>query len=300
MSGRTCWLAKDADWHLREWIVDLGTEFGPVGPLAIDWLECAAKRQNDGGHVKAGLKALARGVYADVVTVGHVVSRAVTLCLLVEYEEHAGVFTCRISWWKGDQEKALAATRKARQRAVNTEDSASLSRSVTESHVESQNVTLTGQDRSKERTNVLSSTRTSSTELEKSTDDDRASCRLFYSLGRERNPKMKIPGEGSGEHASALKAMRLLRERDEQSTADIQTLIRWLFTDPSDDAVFWGTTIQAPSGLRKNFSKVWSKMAAQSSVVVPFRNNRKQSASDLLRALDAADAAEQEARNVLA
>ena len=143
MSGRTVWLAKDADWHLREWLVDLGVEFGSPGPLIIDWLECAAKRQNNSGRVKAGVKALARGVYCDVVTVRDVLSRSVTLGLLTDFEEAGGLFKCVISWWQADQEKALHADRQQRYRErlqEKPEPSDVSRRSVTK-------VTSRGQDR---------------------------------------------------------------------------------------------------------------------------------------------------------
>ena len=148
--GRTVWRAKDAAWWRREWIVELGEEFGAAGPSVIDWLECEAKSQNDGGRVKAGPRTVARGCFVDLVTVGHVLSRSVTLGLLVDYEDKGGRFECRISWWQADQDKSSAAIRKARQRAANTGDSESLSRSVTVSHGESRPVTecpTTGQDR---------------------------------------------------------------------------------------------------------------------------------------------------------
>lgn len=148
MSGRTIWLAKDADWWQREWIIALGEEFGPAGPAVIDWLECAAKRQHSAGYVKAGLRALARGVFTEVVTVSHVLSRAVTLGLLVDYEERDGIFTGQISWWDADQTRALDASRQRRHRAK-TEDSAALSRSVTESHINK-----TGQDHKGEETST--------------------------------------------------------------------------------------------------------------------------------------------------
>ncbi len=149
-NGRTYWQAQDAGWWRREWIVTLGIEFGAAGPAVINWLECEAKAQNDGGWVKAGPRTVARGSFVDDVTVGHVLSRAVTLGLLADYEESNGRFTCRIWWWKADQERAGAASRKANQRgreSTNTDDSPP---DVTVGHGESRSVTEcppTGQDR---------------------------------------------------------------------------------------------------------------------------------------------------------
>lgn len=117
MSGRTVWRAKDSAWWRRERIVELGEEFGAEGPAVIDWLECEAKAQNDGGLVKAGVRSVSRGCFVDAVTVGHVLSRSVTLGLLDEFVEDSRTFTCRISGWQEDQDKAQATARKARQRA---------------------------------------------------------------------------------------------------------------------------------------------------------------------------------------
>jgi hypothetical protein len=106
-------------------------------------------------------------------------------------------------------------------------------------------------------------------ESRKATDDDLTNCRLFGELARSRNPKVKIPKAKTGEWATWLREMRLLRSADENSPADIERVIRWLFTDPSQDAMFWGTTIQAPSGLREHFAQVWGKMNAAPLRSVP-------------------------------
>jgi hypothetical protein len=115
--GRTIWWAKDVGWWHRERIIDLGEEFGADGPAVIDWLSGEAKAQNDGGRVKSGVKAISRGCFVDVVTVGHVLSRSVTLGLLDDFEGSDGLFTCRISGWQGDQNRGRAAFRQANKRA---------------------------------------------------------------------------------------------------------------------------------------------------------------------------------------
>ncbi len=117
VNGRTVWWAKDAGWWRRERIVELGEEFGPVGPAVIDWLACEAKAQNAGGVVKTGYHAIARGVFADVSTVRPVVSRSVPLGLLDDFVEADRVFTCRISGWTAEQARARETVKKAGQRA---------------------------------------------------------------------------------------------------------------------------------------------------------------------------------------
>lgn len=165
--GRTVWWPKDSGWWRREYVVELGEEFGPAGPAVLDWLSCEAKAQNDGGRVKAGIKSAARGCFVDVLTVGHVLSRSVTLGALDDFEERGGRFVCRISGWSSDDARGRAAVRKARQReresgsvepdsphmdAVTERDT---SRPVTVSHAEFH----TGQDSNKEKSAPHSSKR---------------------------------------------------------------------------------------------------------------------------------------------
>lgn len=117
-SGRTNWLAKDTGWWRRGRIVALGLEFGPAGPAVIDWLTCEAKMQNDSGWVKTGNLAVAHGCFVELVQVCPILSRSVELGLLDEFEGSETVFTCRISGWHEDQEKPLAAAKKAAQRVL--------------------------------------------------------------------------------------------------------------------------------------------------------------------------------------
>lgn len=149
-AGRTYWWAKDAAWWRRERIVELAEEFGPAGPAVIDWLSCEAKAQNDNGWVKTGYRSVGRGCFVEPVTVGHVVSRAVALCLLDEFTEDDGRFTCRISGWQHDQQRVEATLRKRVQR---TREASKDGESEDASHDTSRDVTdcpkksLTGQDR---------------------------------------------------------------------------------------------------------------------------------------------------------
>jgi hypothetical protein len=115
-------MPKDTGWWRREHVVELGEEFGPVGPAVLDWLSCEAKLQNDGGNVKAGPRTLARGVFSDLVTVRNVLSRAVTIGALHHFEEHDGRFTCTISGWSSDNQRGWNAFRQADYRAKNAEE----------------------------------------------------------------------------------------------------------------------------------------------------------------------------------
>lgn len=266
--GRTYWLAKDAAWWRREWIVVLGEEFGPAGPAVIDWLECEAKSQNDGGRVKAGPTTVARGTFVDVVTVSHVLSRAVTLCLLLDYEEHGGRFTCRIAWWQADQGKASAAKRKRDWRAggpENTDDPAPLSRSVPDCPGESRSVPKcppTGQDSINVKDSFRAAASRAAHESEKASSEDKATCRLFAEMLLAHNSKARIPKAGTGAQAEWLRHMRLLREADANEPGEIARLVRWVFTSGHKDALFWADTIAAPAGFRKHFAQIWARMLA--------------------------------------
>jgi hypothetical protein len=159
--GRTVWWAKDAAWWRREYIVALGEEFGPLGPAIVDWLAGEAKAQNDAGRVKTGYRSLARGCFADdLVTVRHAVSRAVALGALDDLVEDGERFTCRISGWKSEQDRALAARRKAESRARKAYETEVAGPVVTSGHALSRPVTdcpSTGQDSTKEEEEVRAS-----------------------------------------------------------------------------------------------------------------------------------------------
>jgi hypothetical protein len=123
-TGRTTWWAKDSAWWRRERIVELGEEFGPLGPAVVDWLTCEAKAQGTSGRVKAGYRTLARGCFAPPdVPISPVVSRAVGLGLLDDFEQHDRTFTCRISGWEDEQQRAVETVKKRRQRGATPDDS---------------------------------------------------------------------------------------------------------------------------------------------------------------------------------
>ncbi len=160
--GRTVWWPKDSAWWRREHVVELGEEFGADGPAVLDWLSCEAKAQNDGGSVKSGCRSVARGCFVDVVTVSHVLSRAVQIGALDDYQEQDGRFVCRISGWQADQERGRAAVRQAAKRERERAETPAneqfpvdeepvidrdVSRPVTPSHGES----LTGQERREDK-----------------------------------------------------------------------------------------------------------------------------------------------------
>jgi hypothetical protein len=141
--GLTYWWMKDSAWWRREYLVELGDEFGPAGPAVVDWLACEAKAQNDGGRVKAGFRATARGTFiTDPGEAAVIVGRAAELGALDDLEvmPDGRRFTCRVSGWRNDQERAQAAERNRRYR-----DRHAPSRTVTRD-AKSENGTRKGKD----------------------------------------------------------------------------------------------------------------------------------------------------------
>jgi hypothetical protein len=127
-----------------------------------------------------------------------------------------------------------------------------------------------GREEKRREVNAEASFRSSAARIDRERDkasaEDLANCRLFAQLAQQRNAKVRIPKADTGEWAKWLSSMRLCRERDSNSADEIERLIRWVFTDPSSDAMFWGSTIQAPSGFREHFGQMWSKMSAASGL----------------------------------
>lgn len=121
--GRTYWWAKDAQWLARDGIVELGTEFGPVGPLIIDAICGMAKLENDAGKVFTGHAAVAYAAFTDPDTCRAVVLRAVEIGVLDDFEPEPDGrrFAVRVSGWRADQKKGRAADRDAARRARNAE-----------------------------------------------------------------------------------------------------------------------------------------------------------------------------------
>jgi hypothetical protein len=249
--GRTYWWPKDAAWWRREAVVELGEEFGPAGPAVLDWLSCEAKAQNDGGWVKTGVRSCSRGCFVDVVTVGHVLSRAVTLGSLDDFEERDGRFTCRISGWASDNERGRAAVRQAKHRATKpkTPDE---SRSVTSRHGPSRSVTQ--QDRTV--TTASEEDRDLPTAAER--DNDPSYSRLANLLAdliaqnRDdgRRPKQK--------HVDGWRRdLRLMVEQDGLSLERVEGAIRW-----SQQDQFWHAQILSAANLRQHYDKLEAKARA--------------------------------------
>lgn len=295
--GRTIWRAKDALWHEREWIVTLVDEFGPAGYAVIDYLEAQAKMQNDGGRVKAGPRAVARATGADVVTVGHVLSRSVTLGLLDEWQDRDGRFTCRIVWFVADQGRAMAANRKARQRdgdPLDKGDPPPLSRSVTLGHGESRSVTEcppTGQDSTEVNASAkadacVAASPPLSDERQEVEDRVLFLCRLMSDEVRSAHG---IPD--SSREARPVKswhdACRSMLTRDGYRPDQVEFAIRWVCRHH-----YWRRRVKSMTRLRSEMGQVAKEIREQrehGANVHPLRPHR-QNADEILAALEGASA----------
>lgn len=123
MTGRTSWWAKDAAWHRRELQVELGEEFGAAGPHILDVLCCWAQEQKATGSVRGGFRALSREAFVDADRVKVILERAAVIGAVDDLviDNDGRRFTCRVSGFRGDQERGRAAWRKAAQRGRETD-----------------------------------------------------------------------------------------------------------------------------------------------------------------------------------
>lgn len=123
MAGRTSWLPRDAAHHDREQVVELGEEFGPVGPYIDTLLRDLAQQQRSDGHVLTGFRSLARKAFVDPGTVRQVISYGAEIGLFDDlvFHEDGRRFELWCSGWEADARRGTEAVRKADQRAAKAE-----------------------------------------------------------------------------------------------------------------------------------------------------------------------------------
>jgi hypothetical protein len=139
-AGRTSWWPKDAAWHRRELIVELGEEFGAEA-LIVDVLCSWAQEQRATGDVRGGFRTLARETFVTASHALSILQRAAEIGVLddLELDPDGRRFTCRVSGWRSDAERGRAAVRQATRR---NQDLDSPEQTVTDRD-ESGSVTLT-------------------------------------------------------------------------------------------------------------------------------------------------------------
>ncbi|MCU1500616.1 MAG: hypothetical protein JWM47_4569 [Acidimicrobiales bacterium] len=123
-TGRTTWWPKDAAWHRRDRIVELGAEHGAAGPMVLDVLCAWAQEQREDGAVKGGFVALAREAFVSPDQARTITEHAARIGAVDDLEPSSDgrLFTCRISGWESDQTRGRAAIKKAGQRAEDAPD----------------------------------------------------------------------------------------------------------------------------------------------------------------------------------
>jgi hypothetical protein len=95
--GRTMWWPKDSAWWRREYVVELGEEFGPAGPAVLDWLSCEASR---GGRVSTTYSDLTLGCFVPSVPAARqIVLHAAKLGALLAFTERGDTFAARMAEW---------------------------------------------------------------------------------------------------------------------------------------------------------------------------------------------------------
>lgn len=119
MSGRTSWWPKDAAWHRRERIVELGHQFGAPGLTVMDVLSSWAQEQKSTeGRVRGGYRTLAREAFCDIDEARAIVAGAAEIGALHDLEpsKDGRLFECRVSGWAADQTRGRAAWRQQEKR----------------------------------------------------------------------------------------------------------------------------------------------------------------------------------------
>jgi hypothetical protein len=116
--GRTSWWPCDAAEHDRELNVELGEEFGPLGPYVMRVLKDLAQQQRC-ATVRSGFRVMRTKTFAkDTDQVREVIEFAAKIGALddLAIDEDGRRFTCRISGWESDNARGRESIRKADQR----------------------------------------------------------------------------------------------------------------------------------------------------------------------------------------
>lgn len=274
MARKREWFKHDAWFLADDKIRRLGHKFGAQGPLVAEALLELAKRQKTAGDVEVDWSYLAE--HAFVKGAPRAARRAareiieaceqVGLIEVAEVDEE-GVRLTLPKWRQiqggGVPGSERTANWRARKASESDEDVTSHDRHCDEDVTRSSRAVAKEAEKIEGAKAPSSGADRADREMGKASEEDRANLRSFIKLGRDRNPKMKVPAAGTNTLGDWFSQMRLLRERDGNAADEIASVIQWLFTDPGKDANFWGSTVAAPSGLREHYPQIWAKMKAQ-------------------------------------
>jgi hypothetical protein len=273
--GRTSWWPKDAAWHRRELIVELGTEHGPAGPCVMDVLSSWAQEQRAGGAVRGGFLILAREAFVSREAAQAVVEHAGRIGALddVEVDDDGRRFACRVSGWQADQDSGRAAFRKAAERARRGRD---MSQPDPPDRDESRSVTpssLPDQTREEGTTSV-------EPRLDEPDPEVARLCHLLAELIAINDPKAASRVKPASRRW--LTAMRLLIADRGGDVVEVERILRWSQTDP-----FWQTNILSPTKLREQFTQLLLRSRGQHlrAVSTPERDERRARGGKALAAM---------------
>lgn len=265
-SGRTLgWWPKDSGWYRRERQAALAWEFGPLGVAVLDWLATEAASQDgyEDGSVKAGYHAVAIGIGArepdSVERVRDAVRRCETLGALENVEEDGTRFSCRISGWRADRERALRQLRNARYRTG--VDPLTGQETAPESEIEARRQAHTSRVRDARRRCETVRDGARSTDSDSSNGEANASpitseadraevielCELLATAMRRNDAKAKVAPESARWRTD----MRRLLDLDERTTEQVRYAIEWATRHE-----FWAGVIQSPAKLRDKFGQL--------------------------------------------
>jgi hypothetical protein len=281
MSRKREWFKHDAWFLADDKIRRLGHKFGAQGPLVAEALLELAKRQRMAGDIEVDWGHLAEHAFVKGTAAAQrrTVKQIIELCEQLEFVQVTSsdddMVRLTLPKWRAIQgggvpgSERTAAWRARKEHDESDESVTSQYRhgdgDVTSPHAGARAVAKESRSKGERAKALPASADRAGRELGKASDEDRANCRLFAELVRQRNPKAKVPDRGTAAHEGWYRQMRLLREADGNDPAEIADVIRWMFTDPHRDAEFWGTTVGAPSGLREHYPQIWAKMKAASN-----------------------------------
>jgi hypothetical protein len=303
--GRTTWWPKDAAWHRRELIIELGEEHGPGGAMVMDVLSSWAQEQRAAGVVRGGFRVLAREAFVSRDEARAIVEHAGQIGALddISIDDDGRRFVCRVSGWQADQSRGRAAFRQAAKRDRDAAEDLAGDDAVTErdesqpaegERDESRSVTPSAlPDLTREEQDNSTSSAIADEEEppdhppvpDSSSEPDPEVvrlCRLLSTLIVRNDPKASTKVKPDSDRW--LTAMRLLIADRGGDVDEVERVLRWSQTDD-----FWRSNILSPTKLREKFTQLALKSRNGNGHLRPAgdreREERRARGAEALRAM---------------
>lgn len=225
------WYAMSTDFLADPKVETLGENHGPAGPLVIVALLARAKRQDDGGAVKASVRTLAHEAFTDRDTVARIAADAADAGLLNLDAESDREIIATFPKWNRWQD----AGRKAREREVRKSE---MSGPVRSASGPVRSASTTRQD----RTDKTKQTEQNSI-VGKPADSPLSA--LLADLIEKNTGRRPRPGKRWAD------AERLLFSRDDRDPAQAERLLRWCQNDE-----FWRSNILSMTKFREKYDQL--------------------------------------------